>query len=131
MQYRGALTIPAGTPVASPEVLTLPVGYGVLERFVIHFPPGQAGTTFFQVWYRGRQILPTSLGQSFRGDDLVIDLPETFQIFDKPFELDLFGWSPDATYDHTVYTIFYITAPVVVQASILDVEQIPLPLFEE
>lgn len=131
MQYRGALLVPAGTTAAASASLVLAACYGVLKRFIFYFPPGHAGTVHLQVWYRGRQILPTTLGETFRGDDLVIDLPETFPVYDPPFELTLLGWSPDASYDHAIYTIFYIDAPALAQSSILESNHVALPNFGE
>jgi len=84
-----------------------------------------------QVWYRGRQILPTTLGETFRGDDLSIDLPERYPVYDPPFQLLLLGWSPDAVYDHVVYTLFFIEAPLIVQASILGSDRVVVPDFGE
>lgn len=131
MQYRGALTVPADTPETDPASLTLAVCYGDLRRIVVCFPAGHAGLVDLQVFYRGRQIIPTTPGSTFRGDDLVIDLPETYPLHDPPFELILLGWSSGSTYEHTIYTIFYVDAPLVIQSSILDGEQIGLPAFED
>lgn len=108
MQYRGALEIPAGTSQSDPTILVLPVCYGLLTQYSLHFPPGQAGTTYVQVYYRGRQILPTTMGASFRGDDTFIVSPEAYPLYDSPFFLELVGWAPAASYDHTVYCQFYI-----------------------
>lgn len=129
MQYRFSLEIPAGTLEASPVSLEVPVSYGKLKRYVLFFPAGHAGKTFVQVWYRGRQILPTTLGAAFRGDDLVIDSPEDYPIFDPPFELELRGWSPGATYDHTVFCQFYIE--VLQLALPAGIQWVEIPTFEE
>lgn len=131
MQYRGALTIPAGTSAADPTALELAVCYGRLKRYSVYFPPGQAGTTFLQVFYRGRQILPTTIGASFRGDDLLIDLPDDYPLFDAPYVLTLYGWSPDATYDHTVYTLFYVEVPQVYIPVPIESVRVAVPELEE
>jgi len=126
MQYRAALTIPAGTPEASPETLDLPVTFGILRRYVLHFPPGQSGLAHVQVWYCGRQVLPTSIGESFIGDDTLIDLPEAFPIENPPFELLLVGWAPLAALEHTVYFILYIERDVLLIPAQMEL-QVALP----
>jgi hypothetical protein len=104
----------------------MPVAFGTLRRYVLHFPPGQSGLAHVQVWYCGRQILPTSLGESFIGDDTLIDLPEAFPIEDPPFELTLVGWAPLATLDHTVYFILYIERDVLLIPAQVEM-QVALP----
>jgi len=126
MQYRAALTIPAGTLEASPATLDLPVTFGTLRRYVLHFPPGQSGLVHVQVWYCGRQVLPTSIGESFIGDDTLIDLPEAFPIENPPFELLLVGWAPLAVLPHTVYFILYIERDVLLIPAQMEM-QVALP----
>lgn len=130
MQYRATLTIPAGTLEADPAIQKVAVCFGVLKRYVIYFPPGHAGRTYAQVFYRGRQILPTSPGETFSGDDLPIDLPDSYPIEDPPFELELYGWSPDANYDHNVLCLFYIESPQAIPQSVLGAGRVELPVLE-
>ena len=131
MQYRGAITVPAGTPSSDPELLPVSICYGALKRYSIYFPPGNGGTVHVQVWYRGRQILPTSIGSTFRGDDLLIDLPDNYPLYDSPFELEVRAWAPDATYDHTVYLLFYVESPQISIPAPIESAAIAIPTFGE
>lgn len=131
MQYRAALTIPAGTSEADPAILTLPVSYGRLKSYELYFPAGQAGLTYVQVWYLGRQILPTSPGGSYRGDDLQVRQSDNYPVYSPPFELEIRGWAPLASYDHTVYLLFYLELPVMVVQSQAGVQAVEVPTFEE
>lgn len=131
MQYRSALLIPAGTLADAPAESELSICYGRLKRYVLFFPAGHAGKAHVQVWYHGRQILPTTLGSSFLGDDLVIDSPDGYPLFDGPYELLLRGWAPDATYDHIVYCQFYIEADLLTLPAALGSQSVEIPVFEE
>lgn len=131
MQYRAAFTIPAGTLADAPELLTLPVSYGKIKSYEIYFPAGQAGVAFVQVWYRSRQILPTSPGGSYRGDDLTVRQNDDYPLYDAPYQLELRGWAPDASYDHTVYLLFHVELPVMVVQQSTGVQQVEIPIFEE
>jgi hypothetical protein len=103
MRYRGSLTIPAGTAETDPATSTIEVAAGTITEVEILFPAGHAGLTYLAIWYQERQIFPTTPGQAFRGDDHVIEMPERRVIREVPLRLELRGWSPDATLDHTVY----------------------------
>lgn len=131
MQYRGAITVTAGTPASAPELRPVSICYGSLRRYSVYFPPGNGGTTYVQVWYRGRQILPTTPGATFRGDDLLIDLPDNYPLHDSPFELEIRGWSPAAAYDHTVFLLLYIETDTIAIPAPLESSAVAIPFFEE
>ena len=131
MQYRGAITVPAGTPASAPELLDVAICYGDLRRYVVYFPPGNGGTVFVQVWYRGRQILPTTIGSTFRGDDITVDLPDNYPLHDSPFELEVRAWAPDASYDHTVFLLFYVETQQISIPTPLESSAVAIPFFEE
>ena len=103
MRYRGALTITAGQTQTDPALLGLEVCAGIITEVEILFPAGHSGLTHLQIWYLGRQIFPTSEGATFRGDDNVIEFSEQWVIQEVPHRLQLRGWGPDATLDHTVF----------------------------
>lgn len=121
MQYCAVLTVPYGTPAAAPVTLAVPVCAGLLRRYVVFFPAGQAGLVRVQVWYADRQVLPTSLGEAYRGDDLLIDLPDAYPLPDSPYELLLVGWAPSTVYNHDVIFTFYVEREIsLVQESLVE-----------
>ena len=103
MRYRRALTIAAGQTQANPSLADLELCAGVITEVEILFPAGHSGLTYLQIWYLGRQIFPTSEGATFRGDDNVIQFSEQWVIQEVPHRLQLRGWAPDATLEHTLF----------------------------
>jgi len=117
MRYRGSLTIPAGTTQAAPATEDVALCAGIITEVEVMFPAGQSGLTYVQVWYRERQIFPTSAGEAFRGDDHVIQFGEHWIIDEVPHGIQLRGWAPGSTLDHTIYVDISVQALDVVPAS--------------
>ena len=103
MRYHASLTIPAGTPASAPASNKFSVSAGRITEIELLFPPGSAGLARIQIFYRDRQIYPTSIGEFFRGDDHLINWNDQYDLIDEPYELELRGWSPNAIYEHTIY----------------------------
>lgn len=125
MRYKTALLIEAGTLESSPAMAVLELAYGFISEVEILFPAGHAGLTYVQIYYQSRLVFPLSPGQSFRGDDLVVQFDERFPILEVPHSVQVVGWAPSATLDHTVFVEISIDAPLV-----LEVEEggfVPLP----
>lgn len=112
MRYRAALSIPAGTLESAPATATVSLCYGTIQEVELLFPAGQAGLTYVQVWRHERQILPTTPGEAFRGDDHLVTFNERITIHERPLQVELRGWSPDATLEHTVYVAFTVLVEV-------------------
>jgi len=126
MRYSGELLIPAGTPASDPATLVVPLCYGTIIEVEILFPPGQSGLTRLQIWYHERQILPTTEGSYFLGDDTLIDFPEQYPIHEEPLEVELRGWAPNAIYDHTVYVQISVERPAEIVVG--GATYVPLPV---
>lgn len=111
MRYRGSLTIPAGTTEESPATAVLELCSGVISNVRILHPAGQAGLVHVTVWRHTRQIYPTTPGQSFIGDDQQNVFDERWPILEVPHEVELRGWAPSATLEHTVYVEVSVIPP--------------------
>lgn len=116
MRYRGSLTIPAGTAEAAPATATLYLAAGVVSEVEVFFPAGQAGLTFLVIYREESQVWPTSPDANFQGDDTHITFSESYELMTEPFSVELRGWAPSATLDHTVF----------VEVSIHNREETPL-----
>ena len=125
MRYRGSLTIPANTPKSDPATSVVALTYGRILEVAILFPPGQAGLTLLRVYYHERQIFPTSPEEQFAGDDLVIVFTDRFPVYDMPFEVELRGWSPGSSLDHTLYADFTVEPDQPLET--LYAASVPLP----
>jgi len=115
MRYRAALTIPAGTPVSTPATAVLSLCPGFITEIELLFPSGQAGLTYLQIWHHERQVFPSTAGQAFRGDDHLLAFNEHFSVSGIPHEIELRGWAPDTTLEHTVYVDVTVEAPPDIQ----------------
>lgn len=70
-----AVTIPAGTPKATPQVTNLTMPPRVVREIEIVVPPGPRGNVGFQLGFSGLQLIPYTTGQFFIADDEVIHWP--------------------------------------------------------
>jgi len=103
MRYRWSLTVPAGTLALAPVKAAFTICPGIITEVEVFFPAGSAGTVYGQVWYHERVIFPSSPDMAFRGDDTHITFNDRFPVLEPPFELELRGWAPSATLDHTFF----------------------------
>ena len=103
MYYQKALVVPAQTSQQDPVVATLLLTRGVIDRILVGFPPGCAGLCHLQIFDKGWQILPWTLGESLAWDNYVYDLPQGYPLLAEPFEVTLEAWNDDDTFDHTLF----------------------------
>ncbi len=125
MRYRASLTIPAGQTWEDPAWTVLDLEYGYISEVEILFPAGHAGLTYVQIYYQSRQIFPLTPGEAFRGDDHVIQFDEEFPIMEVPHEVEIIGWAPNSTLDHTVFVDISMRSPP--EVYIGGFEYVPLP----
>jgi len=103
MRYRASLLIPAGTLKENPATKEVILAAGVITEVEIFFPPGHGGTTNLAIYRQEHQLWPTSPDEAFIGDDTHITINERYELDGEPYSIELRGWSPNATLDHTVY----------------------------
>jgi len=103
MSYNGTLTIPAGTSQAAPAESILVLNLGIITRVRILAPSGTAGKVGFQIWHKERPIYPRNREGYFTGDGNPIVLDSEYILNEKPYSVRFVGWSPQASYDHTIY----------------------------
>lgn len=119
MWYRYEIYVPAGTAEAAPERHEINIPPGVITGVRVRFPPGPRGLVsvgIFQgthkMWPRGFE-LPTDVPARipyptwYRGDNEWIAWEEHVRNIEG-WHWFLVGFSPDATYDHTVYVDIFI-----------------------
>jgi len=111
MRYRGSLTIEAGKTEADPATETIKLCYGDITEVEVGFQAGCGWLVHLQIWHWGQQIFPLTGGASFIGDDQVIEFAERWPIHELPYEIELRGWAPDASYDHTVSVEITVSSP--------------------
>lgn len=102
MLYVQTITIPAGTQLLNPTVQDMALSYGNLRNAWFHFPPGCRGSVSLAVFHRLQQIIPATPGQVLALDDVLFGFPVGYAIDSLPYVVQLRGWSPDASFGHTV-----------------------------
>lgn len=100
MIYVCSITTPANTIQGEPLVSRLKVVAGVVYQIEVEFPPGPYGFLYCQIFHNSVLIWPSSPGESFRSDNLVISFPDTYLIRDEPLEFVVKTWNLDDTYTH-------------------------------
>jgi len=110
MRYRVALSVPAGTTKDNYVSKTLLLVAGRITEIEIYFPAGQSGLVHVAIFRQEHQLWPTSPNESFIGDDTHIIIHEDYLISNEPYSLEVRGWAPNASLDHTVYVDMSIEA---------------------
>lgn len=67
------VTIPAGTPIAAPQVTDMLFEDGIVTRIIVTIPPGPSGFVGFQLTHKGGQVIPINGSNFVIGDGRVVD----------------------------------------------------------
>jgi len=97
MDYVSYISTPAGTTEADPVKTRLYLSKGRLTGGFLYFPRGPAGLLHFVAKVGTHQILPYNIDQNYRLNGCVVSLYLNIDLFDPPFIVDFFTWSPTAT----------------------------------
>ena len=100
MIYGGAILTPMNTLPGAPLRTVWPVGEGMIYVVKLYFPPGSSGLLHVQVFDASYQAWPTTIGQSFSGDNMQLSFDETYNKMGPPWELVVVSWNTDTDYDH-------------------------------
>lgn len=98
--YEGDLTVPAGTPVAAPVSLAVPVDLGTLRRVTLEVPTGHAGLTGWMLLIAGTPVIPYA-GNTWLVADGYTDSWELDQDINQG-QVTVKGYNTDI-YAHTFY----------------------------
>lgn len=100
MIYGGTILTPFGTPATTPLDTRFSVQAGIIYVIKIYLPPGSAGLLHVQIFDASYQLSPTTIGQSFSGDNLSLSFDETYDKSNPPWELIVRTWNDDTDYAH-------------------------------
>jgi len=100
MIYSSEIHTPANTLQTNPLITVIETTAGIIYVLKIYFPPGSSGLLHVQIMDAGYQLFPTTIGQSFSGDNLSLSFDETYPKFEPPYELRVISWNTDTDYDH-------------------------------
>ncbi len=102
MIYDFAITVPAGTTAASPQVTQIKLTEGIVHRFELEFAAGCDYKVLAQVKRGTSPIWPINPGGSFCTDDFTLSFEEYLEVKAGANEFQVVAWSPDAAYDHVL-----------------------------
>lgn len=100
MIYGGTIITPANTLQAAPLKTVFACTSGMIYVVKLYFPPGSSGLLHVQVYDADFQIFPSTIGQSFSGDNIDFSFDETYDKSNPPYELVVRTWNTDTEYDH-------------------------------
>ena len=115
MFYDFAITIPAGTTEANPVEQVLELTHGIIHRVEVEFRSGTDFRVACRIYRFEHQIYPTNPDGDFRGDGRAIVFDDHYELLDEPYTLRVEGYSPTASYEHTIYIRIGILSPEVLQ----------------
>ncbi len=108
MIFSGSITVDAGKLRSDPKIERLKITQGVITQINIMFPPGCAHEVFISFNRALHQIYPSNPDGYFMGDGVNISGEVFHYVKADPFELQVKGWAPNTTYDHTVFYLVWI-----------------------
>lgn len=86
----------------SPKRTSLRVTRGLVYKVELDFPPGSAGLAGVAILDGGFQVWPSTLGQWFTGDGIVIGFDDVYLKDTAPYEFTIETYNEDETYPHAV-----------------------------
>ena len=102
MIYEYDLTVAAASTPAAPSTARLSLSHGIIHRLEVSYPPGCHNLVSVVLRRGVHQVWPTNPGGALRADAYTIALPVWEPLEEAPYELQVDGWAPLATYDHII-----------------------------
>lgn len=102
MIYTANITTPANTAKTSLKKTIMPVTKGLVYRVEFFFPKGSAGLMGVFVADGLYQVWPSSVGEYFVGEEQNISFEDLFIKEEPPYELTIYTYNEDTTFDHYV-----------------------------
>jgi hypothetical protein len=100
MIYSATITTAVGRSQSNPLRTELRITKGLVYKVELDFPPGSAGLLGAAIFDGGFQVWPSTLGQWFTGDGIVISFDDTYLKEAEPFLFDVVTFNDDDTYAH-------------------------------
>lgn len=119
-----AITIAAGTAIASPATTAFNWRDGIIERMEIRVPPGPSGLVGFRILHSGQQVIP------FQGTDWIITDSEILswdlQNYPTGNKWSVRAYNLDL-YPHTLYFRFLVRElPIPIAGPVTPIPIVPL-----
>jgi len=129
MLFTFPITVPAGTPENNKKTQELEIEPGIIKRIGVKFFAGVNNTVKVRIVHGEIPIMPKNFDSYVSGDNEEVFDEPYYHILDKPAKLVFQGWSPSATYDHTVIVRILVLDPEIAYPHLLLLDE--LRRFEE
>lgn len=100
------ITIPAGTPKATPQVTAMTFPPRNVDKILVQVPPGARGEVGFAVGSSGVAFIPFNTGAYIVTDDEIVDWPLEDQITSGSWQLTAYN---TGQYAHTLTVRFLLS----------------------
>lgn len=123
------ITVPAQTTSSAPLSTDLELPWGVIDYIGIQIPLGVAGLTGLQLWRGLYQLAPTNADGWVKGENIVVEWKEEFELFQPPLFITALAYNDDDSYAHTLTVRVRVNekAPMLFSAEMLSPTVIPIP----
>lgn len=99
------VTIPASTPIATPQTTALNFNDGIIERLEILIPPGPSGLVGFRILHSGTTVIPYAYANFIIADNEV--LKWDLENYPTGSAWSIQAYNTDV-YAHTLYLRFFV-----------------------
>lgn len=100
MIYTANITTPKDTAKTALKTTRINVTKGLVYKVDFYFPSGSAGLMGVAVFDGLFQVWPSSVGEFFVGEDMVIPFDDMYLMESAPFEFQVYTYNEDDTYNH-------------------------------
>ncbi len=101
MLYLKRITIPASTPVNTPQVDIIPVTLGTIKQITIQIPWGCAGLVGLRIEYATWPLFPITRNEWVTGNDTELSFVYDYVIDTEPKQVEVISYNLDDTYPHS------------------------------
>lgn len=102
MFYRFSVLTDENTSEENQVKTILPLARGVVHQVDFRFPPGPQALLHVRLKRGLHQVWPSNSEEAFASDNERISFREHFELFDLPYQLELYSWNDDESYPHLI-----------------------------
>ena len=129
MFFEYDITVPAQTLASAPTQTDLPLVWGIIDYVGVQIPLGVKALTFLQLWRGLYQIAPANPGGWIKGENIVVEWKEEFDLTQPPFFIAAKTYNDDDSYAHTLTVRVHVNekAPMLWSTEMLSPQIVPIP----
>lgn len=103
MIYSAEITTVKDTPKTCLQCTSLVITKGLVYKIEFYFPRGSAGLMGVAVFDANYSVWPSTIGEFFTGDDVIISFDDMYLKETAPYHFNIYTYNVDDTYDHILH----------------------------